>query len=388
MHRRQFLQNTFAGALGLAAVSRVRSLPSQFPAAAAPIAAAPITAAPTGAIVPALQLRGVNLGSWLLVEKWMTPRVFRDTNAPDEYELCRVLGPRAAQRLNEHRETFITAEDFRWIKAHGLNAVRLPVGYWALEAPAPYVQATRFVDFAFEQAQKNGLKVVLDLHGALGSQNAWDHSGRGGTLGWHTDPKNIQQTLRVLESFAQRYGKHPALYGIELLNEPRWDVPMETLKTFYQDAYARIRRHTGERVAIVFHDAFRPLEWKNFMVEPQYLNVLLDMHLYQAYTDEDRKRTISQHVAAALDRKNQIEAMGRPLSTMVGEWSIALPGEVWRNQSPFQTFLGKRTYGDAQLLSYETTRGWFYWSYKLEHDSDWSFRHCVEQGTLPNNFAA
>jgi glucan 1,3-beta-glucosidase len=172
------------------------------------------------------------------------------------------------------------------------------------------------------------------------------------------------------------------------LNEPRWDVPIATLKTFYQDAYGRIRRHAGERIAIVFHDAFRPMEWKGFMTGPQYANVLLDTHLYQAYTDEDRKRTIPQHVAVALDRKNQIEAMGRPPATIVGEWSIALPGEVWRNQSPFQISVGKRAYGDAQLLSYETSKGWFYWSYKLEdQNTDWNFRHCVEQGKLPGNFA-
>ena len=345
-------------------------------------------AKPTGPEeVPAAKWRGVNLGAWLVLEKWMTPGVFRDTNAPDEYELCRALGARAGERLNRHRETFITAEDFRWLKAHGLNAVRLPVGYWVLEAPAPFVEATRFVDFAFEQAQQNGLKVLLDLHGAPGSQNGWDHSGNSGTLGWHTSPQNIQQTLRVLEALAKRYGKHPALGGIELLNEPRWDVPIDILKTFYQDAYKRIRPHTGKRIPIVIHDAFRPFEWKNFMTEPEYSNVLLDTHLYQAYTDADRKRTPHEHIAFALDRKKHLDAMGQQLWTIVGEWSLGTPGEVWRGQSPFQIATGKRAYGAAQLLSYEATHGWFYWSYKLENDSDWNFRTCVERGLLPDNFS-
>lgn len=333
------------------------------------------------------KLRGVNLGSWLVAEKWMTPSVFRDTQASDEYTLCRALGDRAAERLNKHRETFITADDFQWIKARGLNAIRLPIGYWTFDAPTPFVSAERFVDFAFAQAQQNGLKVLLDLHGAPGSQNGWDHSGHSGTFGWHTSPENVKQTVNVLEALAKRYGKHPALWGLELLNEPRWDVPMETLKTFYQDAYKRIRPHLKPDTVVVIHDGFRPFEWKNFMTGPDYSNVVLDTHLYQAYTDDDRKRTAQEHVTFALNRTKHLEEMSKQLPCLVGEWSLGTPPEVWRGQSPFQIEVGKRGYGDAQLLSYENTRGWFYWSYKLEEKNDWNFRYCVERGLLPDNFA-
>ncbi len=382
MQRRQFLQNALTGALALTSTGAQRSLLAQTPATVKPDAVKPIAQE----TLPFAELRGVNLGSWLVLEKWMTPSVFHDTTAPDEYELCRALGTRAAERLNGHRKTFITAEDFRWIKSHGLNAVRLPVGYWALQAPAPYVEAASFVDFAFDQAQQNGLKILLDLHGAPGSQNGWDHSGRGGTLGWPNNPQNIRQTVDVLETLAKRYGKHPALWGIELLNEPRWDVPMDTLKTFYQDAYKRIRPHLDKHIAVVIHDGFRPFEWKNFMSEPEYSNVLLDTHIYQAYTEADRKRTPQEHIAYALDQKQHLDAMSQQLWTMVGEWSMATPREVWRGQSPFQIDVAKRGFGAAQLLSYETTKGWFYWSYKLEYETDWSFRHCVERGWLPDNF--
>jgi glucan 1,3-beta-glucosidase len=204
-----------------------------------------------------LKLRGVNLGSWLVLERWMVPDVYDGTDAQDEYSLCLGLGNQAKSRLDRHRETFITADDFRWIRDHGLNAVRLPVGYWALEAPKPFVECSRFIDFALDQCQSNGLKLLLDLHGAPGSQNGWDHSGRSGPINWPKDPQNIKETLRVLESFAQKYGSHPALYGIELLNEPRPAIPIEILQQFYQDGYTRIRAHAGPGVAVVIHDSFR-----------------------------------------------------------------------------------------------------------------------------------
>jgi glucan 1,3-beta-glucosidase len=290
--------------------------------------------------------------------------------------------------LNEHREAWITAEDFRWIAASGLNAVRLPVGYWALEAPKPYVESGAFIDFALDQAQKNGLKLLLDLHGAPGSQNGWDHSGRSGEINWPKDPQNIRETLRVLESFAQKYGQHPALFGIELLNEPRDLVPLEILQQFYQDAYARLRKHLDPGVAIVFHDSFRPLAWKKFMQEPAFSNVILDTHLYQCFDEAARERTARQQLAFAINRKSVLDEMQRDeLPTIVGEWSLSLPEHAMDGLSPFQVASVKRAYADTQLLNYDGTRGWFFWSYKLQRNSEWHFRYCVEQGLLPGNFA-
>jgi glucan 1,3-beta-glucosidase len=165
MHRRDFLKTTVGGAVALAAAGLPRI---DFAQATGSAAGANTNGA---AKIPSNKIRGVNLGGWLVLEKWMVPDVYRKTDAEDEYNLCLTLGDEAKGRLNRHRETFITAEDFRWIADHGLNAVRLPVGYWALEAPKPYVESSQFIDFALAQAHKNNLKLLLDLHGAPGSQN-------------------------------------------------------------------------------------------------------------------------------------------------------------------------------------------------------------------------
>ena len=50
---------------------------------------------------------------------------------------------------------------------------------------------------------------------------------------------------------------------------------------------------------MVIHDAFRPFEWANFLHEPEAGNVILDTHLYQCYTDEDRKCDIHAQVEIA-----------------------------------------------------------------------------------------
>ena len=49
---------------------------------------------------PATKWRGVNLGGWLALEKWITPSLYAGVQAEDEYTLCQTLGKaKAAERL-------------------------------------------------------------------------------------------------------------------------------------------------------------------------------------------------------------------------------------------------------------------------------------------------
>ena len=333
--------------------------------------------------------RGVNLGGWLALEKWITPTLFAGLKAEDEYSLCEELGPaKASARLKQHRETWITADDFKWLAAHGLTAIRLPVHYGiALQNP-PFITGTETLDWAFRTARGHGLGVLLDLHGAPGSQNGWDHSGRQGTLGWHTSKANINQSLRIITDLAARYKNHDNLIGIELLNEPRWDVPLDIIKSFYIEAYHRLREHVSkEKGAIVMHNAFRQLEWADFMRGPEYANVVLDTHLYQCFTDDDRKRNLHQQVEfALLERQKQLNAIQKQLPCIVGEWSCALPPQSLGARSGLALDVAMRAYGDAQLINFDATRGWFFWTYKTEGGGAWSFRDCVQRGWMPDKY--
>src|SRR5687768_10885012 len=115
-------------------------------------------------------LRGVNLGGWLVLEKWITPSVFKGTLAQDEYSLCQELGDKKDARFTEHRQSFITRQDFIWIAEHGFNAVRLPIPHWTFGGFEPFVECVQYVDQAMEWAEACNLQVILDLHTAPGSQ--------------------------------------------------------------------------------------------------------------------------------------------------------------------------------------------------------------------------
>jgi glucan 1,3-beta-glucosidase len=359
------------------------------------------------------KLRGVNLGGWLVLERWIKPSMFEGLEAKDETSFCVELGEKAEEKLKQHWNSFITREDFVWLAKTGINAVRLPVGHWIFgndypyhrsygENPYPFVTGgINIVDKVLDWAEEFGIHVILDLHAAPGCQNGFDNGGIMNVCEWHTDPVFIEHSLTVLERLAERYQKSPALHGIETLNEPRWDVPTELLKKYHTNAYHRIRKFCrSEDVAVVFHDGFRSYkEYMGFMAEPEFSNVVFDIHRYQCFAREEIDMDIYQHInQTVVNLKNEADEIIRELKLPVycGEWSLGLDLKVvslWaegpfnhalENMDEFQHNLANRGYGSAQLLTFEKYLGWFFWNYKTETTPAWCFRACVEKGWFPD----
>jgi len=122
------------------------------------------------------KIRGVNLGSWLVLEKWITPSIFDGTpgSVNDEHSLCEYLGyEEAERRLRAHRDSWVTEQDIVNLKNAGINTLRIPIGYWAWDIAEgePWVHGSwEYVVKACEWARTHGLQVMIDLHGAPGSQ--------------------------------------------------------------------------------------------------------------------------------------------------------------------------------------------------------------------------
>lgn len=360
------------------------------------------------------KIRGVNLGGWLVLEKWMTPSVFEGLNAVDETTYCVELGVMAEQALKQHWATFITRDDFVWLATVGINAVRIPVGHWIFgpdypyhtsygDAAYPFVQGgIDVLDRAFDWAEELGLQVVLDLHAAPGCQNGFDNGGIKDVCEWHSKPEYIEHSLNILERLAERYHNRSALHAIEVLNEPRWDIDTELLKKYNTDAYHRIRKYCQAKdVAVVYHDGFRSFrEYTGFLAEPEFSNVVLDIHRYQCFVREDIDTDIYGHIQkAAIEWKNEADDIINDLGwTYVGEWSLGLDLRVvslWaegpfnhalQQMDDFQLDMAYRGYAAAQLVTFEKYLGWFFWSYKTETTPAWCFRDCVERGWFPARF--
>jgi aryl-phospho-beta-D-glucosidase BglC (GH1 family) len=373
-----------------------------------------------------MKIRGVNLGNWLVLEKWMSPDLFFGLKAEDETYFCRELPEKELEaRLNIHRSYYITERDFACIAGRGLNAVRIPVPYFIFGDCKPFPGCIDYLDKAFSWAEKYGLKILIDLHTAPDSQNGFDNGGICGVCKWAGQPEKVEFVLALLEKLAERYAARPGLWGIEILNEPiseelwlRADIPNRYpavdkeyakdsqpvssafLREFYTEAYFRLRKHLKDDKAVVFHDGFRLTEWKDFMRSAEFKNVVLDTHFYFMALDAVGKPYTLKDAAAFVENTlaKDVAEMQKYFPVIGGEWCLSCQAEELKENlsGPVHSEKLKHIYREIahiQLSVWEKASGWFYWNYKLLLDTvnlpekrgmdSWDLGKCFDMGWFP-----
>lgn len=203
----------------------------------------------------------------------------------------------------------------------GLNFVRIPIGYWSVSPldGDPYVQgAYDYLGQSLDWANNNGIKVMIDLHGAPGSQNGFDNSGRRGSVDW-TQGDTVSQTHTALNKIRDDHASHPAVAAIELLNEPMGpSLDMDTVRQFYQDGWGDL---DGSKVAVTFHDAFEGVNsWNNWGSGMWAL--LLDTHHYEVFDSGSLQMSIDDHVSTACGFGGSMATNNK--WTISGEWTGAM----------------------------------------------------------------
>lgn len=168
----------------------------------------------------------------------MTPSLFTCADGPQTAEIDIANGwentTNARALLERHWDTFINQSDFEYLSSIGINTVRLPIGYWNL-GPL-YCQGTPFepvadvyinswsrIVRAINWAGEAGMGVLVDLHGAPGSQNGQPHSGISDGQVNFFNSTNIDKTIEVLTYLMQQLSSVTNVIGIEVLNEPNND---------------------------------------------------------------------------------------------------------------------------------------------------------------------
>lgn len=320
--------------------------------------------------------RGVNLGGWFIPEKWMTPSLFAETDAVDLWTLLET--PAGKQRYRRHLETWLTEADFAWLAAHNVTLLRLPVGYWAVASDARFPDVSAKVAWAFQMAKTYRLKILLDFHAAKGSQNGHDHSARIGPVEWwHYEA----ETYTALEALAAQYGAHPALWGIELLNEPAVGWHYWRYLRFCRRAYTRLQTVLPAGKIVVFHDGFMPLLLAGALWPRRNHPVVMDMHLYGLPAvfgaSEARYMWWQRLYFRGIIRYTR---WFQPV--MIGEWSGVVPQRLF-DLSPEQQQLELVGRNIARQQRYfASTTAACYWNYKTEASGVWNYRSLVEAGVL------
>ncbi|MBZ4211207.1 MAG: glycoside hydrolase [Comamonadaceae bacterium] len=235
-----------------------------------------------------INLKGVNLGNWLMLEFWMMGQSSKaiDDQCTLEAKLDARFGYAERERLMKlFRDNWMTQRDWDMLPRFGLNLVRLPF-IWSLvedEQKPRHLRADAwfYLDEAIRQAEARGMYVILDLHGAVGSQGVEHHSGCANrNLYWNT-PEYQERTLWLWGQVAARYKDRASVAGYSLLNEP-WGTSPEQLAQVVQTLYERVRAVDPNHVIILpGHnlgiDAYGKPETRGMR------NVAFEMHFYPGF---------------------------------------------------------------------------------------------------------
>ncbi|KAF1327794.1 putative exo-1,3-beta-glucanase, partial [Globisporangium splendens] len=320
------------------------------------------------------QVRGVNLGGWLVLEPYIAPSLFYqflstqerfgdqapEKTAMDQHTFCTALGPEEANRqLRIHWANWVTEADIKELADAGVNSLRVPVGDWMFTPYEPYIGCTdgavEELDRLADLALKYNMDILLDIHGLVGSQNGFDNSGKSSTVKWtsiaSTQPigsttfehwpirtaewvgtfdtanhnyssinyDNLNQSLTAVTEIITRYANNPAILGLQPVNEP-WELtPMDVLKEYYWKSYKRVKA-LAPHWKFVIHDSFRfgVQYWSTFMKGCP--DIALDTHIYQAWNNPG---TEADFFSNACQQKYTINTMEALMPVIVGEWSLA-----------------------------------------------------------------
>ena len=236
--------------------------------------------------------------------------------------------------------------------------------------------------------------MLLDLHGAPGGQNGKEHSGCAGRAEWHRySIDNSLAVARLLDAGADaalrshhgtpsspcdplqlrrlmdEVGEHPALWGVELLNEPgdlssapREDEMRPLLIEYYEAAYSLVRRRRAD-VAVVFCVLywFDLWGWVTQLREPQFHNVFIDLHLYTAFDGLSEATPDETVVQAARTFGCRLLQHARHHPVIIGEWSLAVD-EMGLKVS--QRFV------DTLFASFAAAFGHFFWTLQMDAAAD------------------
>lgn len=325
-------------------------------------------------------LNGINLGGWLVIEKWMTPSLFKGTTARNEFELS--MTKQGRERIKRHHESFISDTDLTWLHEQGVDILRVPIGYWIFGDDERYVAAIERLDWLVETSLSYGFKLLLDLHAAPGAQNRAAHSGSGNTMSdshstkWLNNIPNQTKTIDVLVRIAERYKDYPHIWGIELLNEPAVDLLGLKLARFYRRAYRAATKVARPGTNIVFSDGYAPLRLTNcfWLIKKREYPVVMDLHIYQVFGRANKGKQFKQHMRRLRFVGMFLRFVRLQQPIIIGEWSAMLPVKT----TPDET----RQYARGQRNAFSPALAQFYWSYKTESEGRWNYRDQAEKELL------
>ncbi|KAH7103511.1 glycoside hydrolase family 5 protein [Auriculariales sp. MPI-PUGE-AT-0066] len=221
--------------------------------------------------LPEPKMYGVNLGNFLVAEPWMMPNEWLTMGGENcgncsciysEGQLALKIGQNETDAVfQKHWDTWFTDADTDRIAEAGLNAVRIPLGWWLVE---PLVNRTTEPPFArgglrvlkarLRYLKKKGIHVVLDLHAVpgVGHKNQQFAGICTDVVKFYTK-ENYEHAIiwgGVMSAISHLDPDFSSVYSIGTINEPLNNAAMTpNLGQYYTD-YVQVVRAVERAVGV------------------------------------------------------------------------------------------------------------------------------------------
>jgi endoglucanase len=238
-----------------------------------------------------VQLRGLNLGGWFVMEPWMCPA--DSGGLPDTYSIIQELDSRfgvATEQslIRAYQSYWITTADLDNIAAAGFNCVRVPV-WWGNFFPIANAtssgwrsDAFTMLDWVVTNCAARGIYVVIDMHGVVGGQSTSDDTGQQNVNAYWTNSIDQSETAFMWAQIASHYSTNNAVAGYDLINEPDGAPDVAAVLTAYSNLYNTIRAVDTNHI-IIMEGTFGNWNW-SMLPDPAtygWTNIVYSMHEYQ-----------------------------------------------------------------------------------------------------------
>ncbi|MCD4779945.1 MAG: cellulase family glycosylhydrolase, partial [Candidatus Omnitrophica bacterium] len=334
-----------------------------------------------------IQLAGFNLGSYLLIESWMTQLGHHDDpGINDDWTIRDTLTQRFGQETSDNlmdifEDAYITDMDLDILFNANVNLVRLPLFYRNFESDDGTINPDAFnrLDQLVLDLADRGIYVLLDMHGAPGAQSAEHHTGRANfNKLFETDQNGAptadslmyrNRTIALWQRIANHYKDNPYVLGYDLLNEPIGyldhypDIQQahQAIWAFYDQLYDAIRLIDSNHI-IMMEGTW---DWDSLPDPVTYGwdNVVYQFHYYLFIFGPGGEiiggvedLTVHQNeIGQFINDNRQMQAQYN-IPVMIGEFNAFSNKDVW----------------EYYLSSFNAENYlWTIWSYKINASNEW-----------------
>jgi endoglucanase len=324
-----------------------------------------------------IQLKGVNLGGWFIMEKWMCP--LDSGSLPDTYSVIQELDNRFGVTeeqalIRGYQQNWITTTDLANIKAAGFNTVRVPV-WWGMFYSLNNISNSGWRSDAFTEldwlvnaAASEGLYVIIDMHGVVGGQSTSGDTGQQNNNSYWTNGNDQGNTAYMWWEIANHYNGNGTVAGYDLINEPTGAPNNTAVINANASLYTSVRSADPNHI-IFIEGTWGNWDW-NMLPSPSsegWTNVVYEMHEYQYNQSQAVVEQGSTNQVNDFNNHSSYDVPG-----YIGEWNDFQYNAAWQ--------FSVNAYNNGG-------ESWTFWAYKATsglNPNGWGLYNPSYWATTPN----